>query len=471
MAVSLFWKNLIEEESSLDVVSREQMKDADRLGLISRYAPWEHYVVPLLKGAALLRKARPEVVLRVYLAADLEFLIEDLVAVGCEVFLMKSASIRHNPGAMWRFLALEAADEWITVIDSDRGNDILADVERSEQAMATGLGMWRMPYFFDKERHTYHIGYYRPINACQFGARGGQPMTLLMKAFIWHNRRGTMRTTWQEQGDRGDEKPQEIPATTWPSYGFDEWFLLAVMYPRWAFEGVLTFFHWRQPELSFCHTLDVEYVTWANPSSEVFRCPEPPAGDSEPWKKSKVAPTLVVRGDSTVFRRERDRLGPAHRILMEAPIGEMEGISTFEGGLAELLDWAGSHVSTEFWIDLNPRLRLGDEGGELFLDRRYSEVDVVTCGHYFTRISAETATWAVGIGLKGRQWQEGGILRIPKLEGPLTLWRTAFSSELRREWATTGNSLNPGIQLQAWIEQDRAKVLSTTARSMGWSVR
>lgn len=119
VVVSLFWKNLRAEETDLTVVSREQMMDAGELGLISRYAPWDHYVKPLLKGAALLREARPSVVLRVYLAADLEFLVEDLVAVGCEVFLMKSSSIRHNPGAMWRFLALEAADEWITVIDAD----------------------------------------------------------------------------------------------------------------------------------------------------------------------------------------------------------------------------------------------------------------------------------------------------------------------------------------------------------------
>lgn len=228
----MFWKNLVAAEGELTVVSREQMKEADKLGLVSRHAPWEHYVEPLLKGAVLLREARSEVPLRVYLAADLEFLIEDLVAVGCEVFLMKSASIRHNPGAMWRFLALEAADEWVTVIDADRGRDIVSDVERSEQAMAAGLGMWRVPYFFDGHRHKYHVGFYRPINACQFGAKGGQPMELLIKAFIWHNRRGTMRTSWQEPGDRADEKPQPLATTTWPSYGFDEWFLLAAMYPR-----------------------------------------------------------------------------------------------------------------------------------------------------------------------------------------------------------------------------------------------
>lgn len=101
----------------------------------------------LLKGAAILREARPEAVLRVYLAADLEFLIADLVAVGCEVYLMKSSSIRHNPGALWRFLALEETGRWVTVIDADLGTDILSDVERTEQAMAADLGLWRTPYF------------------------------------------------------------------------------------------------------------------------------------------------------------------------------------------------------------------------------------------------------------------------------------------------------------------------------------
>ncbi len=445
--------------------------DADKLGLISRYAPWDHYAMPLLEGAVLLSEARPAVVPRVYLAADLEFLLEDLVAVGCEVFLMKSASIRHNPGAMWRFLALEAADEWITVIDADRGRDIVSDMERSEQAMAAGLGMWRMPYFFDGHRHKYHVGFYRPINACQFGARGGQPMELLMKAFIWQNRRGTMRTTWQEPGDRGEEKPQPIATTTWPSDGFDEWFLLAAMYPRWAFEGVLTFFHWRQPKLGFCHTLDVEYVTWANPGSEVFRCPEPPAGEGQPWEKNPMAPRLVVRENAVAFRRERKRVGPAHRILMENRIVHGEGIAGIEGDLADLMDRVENEVIAEFWIDLNPRLRLGDQDGELFLDRRYAKADVVTCGHCFTYISAATAAWAAELGLEGRRWQEGGILKISKLEGPMTLWRTTFSKEFRREGLAAGIDADPGTRLQAWIEQGRAEVLSSTAKSMGWSVR
>jgi hypothetical protein len=134
--------------------------------------------------------------------------------------------------------------------------------------------------------------------------------------------------------------------------------------------------------------------------------------------------------------------------------------------------WTVLHLnSTTDWEIVNSRMRLGEHGGELFLGRRYEEADVVTCGHYFTRISAKSAAWAAGMGLEGRQWQEGGILKVPKLEGPMTLWRTAFTEEFRREWIATGTDLDPAVRLQARIEQGRARVMSTTAKSMGWSVR
>ena len=107
VAASLFWKNSQADEPDLPPLTRELLKNAGKLGLVKRFDPWPHYVQPLLDGAEKLALARPEIVFRVYLAADLEFLIEDFVEFICEVQVMKSSSIRHNPGAMWRFLALE----------------------------------------------------------------------------------------------------------------------------------------------------------------------------------------------------------------------------------------------------------------------------------------------------------------------------------------------------------------------------
>ena len=226
---------------------------------------------PLLEGAALLKKARPDAVFRVYLAADLKFLIRDLVAVGCEVMLMKSSSIRHNPGAMWRFLAFEEKDRWVTVTDSDLARDVVNSVERTETIMTAGLGLWRVPYIFTSIDADNHPGHYRPITASQIGVAGGVlAMDQLMKAFLWHTLRGTMPNECLLRTVKGRTKPLPIFGTDWPTYGFDEWFLIAVVYPRLAFEGVLTFFSINTKVATHWFALDIEYVTWANAKSEIL---------------------------------------------------------------------------------------------------------------------------------------------------------------------------------------------------------
>jgi hypothetical protein len=269
IATSLFWKNVGSGDEELPKPTRELMLNAKELGLVSRYAPWDHYVQPLLDGAAILKKARPDVVFRVYLAADLEFLIPDLVKAGCEVKLMLSSSIRHNPGALWRFLALEEEGRWVTLTDADLARDIVNSVERTERIMQAGLGLWRLPYILCSVKSDNHPGFYRPINASQLGATGGHPVELLMKAFLWH----TLHRTMPNQCTIGPKKKGnqlEIFGTIWPTYGFDEWFLIAVLYPRMAFEGVLTFYPINQREMNHWFSLDIEYVTWANPKSEIF---------------------------------------------------------------------------------------------------------------------------------------------------------------------------------------------------------
>lgn len=92
-----------------------------------------------------LAKLRSEIIFRGYLAADMEFLVPDLVEQDCEVHLMKSSSVRHSPEAMWRFLALEH-DGFVTITDSDRPAEVIRDLERTEELLTHGLGHWRVPY-------------------------------------------------------------------------------------------------------------------------------------------------------------------------------------------------------------------------------------------------------------------------------------------------------------------------------------
>lgn len=79
----------------------------------------------------------------------------------------------------------------------------------------------------------------------------------------------------------------------------------------------------------------------------------------------------------SVLVRCRNLRQPATADVLEFP--------NFQGSLAELLGWVETEALSAYWVDLNPRLRLGERGAELFRDRLYAGVDVVVCGHTFVR--------------------------------------------------------------------------------------
>jgi hypothetical protein len=96
-----------------------------------------------------------------------------------------------------------------------------------------------------------------------------------MRAMLWHTLRGTMPDECRIRKSNGKLGSLPIFGTDWPSYGFDEWFLIAALYPRLAPSGVLTFFPINQKEANHWFSLDIEYVTWANPRSEILYFGEP----------------------------------------------------------------------------------------------------------------------------------------------------------------------------------------------------
>ena len=306
VATSLFWKPAHAAEPDFPVPDRRILREAGKHGLISRHAPWEHYIQPLLDGAEALQETRPDVVFRVYLARDLEFLVNDLVRVGCEVVVMKGSSLRHNPGAMWRFLAFEEEGRTVTITDADHAPEILHNIERTEQAVAAGHGLWRAPYMLDGGGPDNDPGFYRPINSCQFGGKGGFPVRELMEAMVWHTMRGSMPRHCRI-GGRGEPLSEvSIYGAQWPSYGFDEWFLLAALYPRMAMHGVLTFVGWNDRTANHWLALDIEYVTWANPRSEIlYFAPTPLADKLELARESCVAQSEWLRRRLPLKREEQ----------------------------------------------------------------------------------------------------------------------------------------------------------------------
>jgi len=75
------------------------------------------------------------------------------------------------------------------------------------------------------------------------------------------------------------------------------------------------------------------------------------------------------------------------------------------------------------------------------------------------------------MGLTGPTWEVEKLLKLPKLNGPITLWRTGFSEKFVREWREICPSQDPSLLLRLWMETKKARVVVTSARNMGWGVR
>jgi len=259
VSATLFWKNVNGKDPDLPRPTREMLVDAKRMGLVKRFAPWDSYIAPLLLHTRAAVERHPEVTFRLYLASDLDFLIPELTELGWEIHLMKSPSVRYCPGGFWRFLALEDP-ALVTVIDTDRMNEVSDEINRTEQMAAMGLGLWRVPGYYNSDL-TRQVRY-RPILGGHFGAWGGVPVRELIEAFVWHWHKGTLPLTARIPGI--GERP--IQFGDWPNYGFDEWWQLAALYPRLVPRGTLTFIP--ADARSLLLPIDVEYATWANPNSE-----------------------------------------------------------------------------------------------------------------------------------------------------------------------------------------------------------
>ena len=261
VSFSLFWKPMQAADPDFPEPTEDRLKRAKELGLPTRFNPWDHYVQPLLTGAPVLREKFPDVVVRVHVASDLEFLIPRLVEAGCEVWWMRHPSLRFAPGGLWRLLPFGEEGRLATMADTDRMADLPADIARTIAMERAGLGAWRVAVPVD----TAEDGgmHYRPFIGSQMGVKGGWPMQQLLQAFTWHMRRGTIAT----MADLPGCGLRPIPWASWPNHYFDEWFLAVAFYPRAAGAGLLTFAP--SGSKSDMLTLDVEYCTWANPNSQL----------------------------------------------------------------------------------------------------------------------------------------------------------------------------------------------------------
>lgn len=266
VSVSLFWKPVQSGGRDYPTPTREILRNAVALGYADRFDPWDHYVRPLLELGPQILAHHPNLTIRVHLAKDLEFLTADLTRAGHEICLMKSSSINHAPGSLWRFLPLGEEGKLITVTDVDRLHDLDHDLARTRMMAQTEVGAWRVPVPNDLTPELRVC--YLPFIASQFGAKGGLlEVEDLLKAFTWN----CLHEKINPAVHLPNCGPLPMRLHSWPDYGFDEFFLAVAAYPRLAQDGLMTFVPGNGS--SQLLTLDIEYATWGNPASEVIYYP------------------------------------------------------------------------------------------------------------------------------------------------------------------------------------------------------
>ncbi len=435
VSVSLFWKNLRSHQPDIVIRDRADFMAAGKSRKLLRFEPWSTYVRPVLEGAYRLHAARKDVAFRVYLAADMAFLVEDLVAAGCEVRLMKSSSIRHNPGAMWRFLALAETDRLVTIVDADRAAHAEPDILRTEVMAQSGLKWWRVPTW--GELNEVGTVCYRPFLALQFGSMGGlTEVRKMMEALAWASQTGRIETFAKLPGCA----PRQIHGVMWPDYGFDEWFMLSGVYPRAAYDGVLTFVP--SDAKSRLLTLDVQYATQANNRAEIHYFGPTEAGCCGTTLDAAEKPGAVTM-----------------REHCEAAFWQ------------EILEGRKWQVSTRWIAVVSDGIEPLPSGAEVFLDRRMDGCDVAHSGFAFALVTAEVAAWAKRLKLTPGRWQVGQPLRYPKLKGPMVLWRAAFLHQLLAAWRKGGEAVKVEFFLAAWMELGKAIVMNQSSVAQGWKKR
>jgi hypothetical protein len=242
----------------------------------------------VLDYADLIRKAAPEVSIRIYLASDLAFLTERL-ATHCEVWVMKSSSIASAPGMIWRHLGLEDHPGLYTQIDADLFPSALDKIAITKAMEGVGLGSWRSPSVVDFRESRWFS--YRPMAGCMWGSQARLEVRKLLGAFLWALERDLLPS--HAKLPFRDRSMPSLGAE-WPNYGIDEYFLMTAIFPRLVEAGVLTVLGGRMR--SWYLPLDIEFCNWSCKESTITYL---------------MAPLMLTPGEGVLLPQERARMASA----------------------------------------------------------------------------------------------------------------------------------------------------------------
>ncbi len=240
---SLFWKSthtslpqpLVNEESIHEIRTFSRATSSF----------YNYYVAPMIQTIKKRAQLHPKWVPRIYLAADLEFMVPHLQEqTKAEIYLMASSSIAHNPGALWRFLAFDDPQAYFVCInDSDEyinpHNESKVFSWLKDSSSKGWLRLMTLNY-----RENLEEALYSPLVASSLWFKNVQNLNFnmekAMKGFILH------RQLFPDE----ERHPRDVSYDThpygfgneFPTYGFDERFLKHVVYYEMAKRGELTAF-------------------------------------------------------------------------------------------------------------------------------------------------------------------------------------------------------------------------------------
>ena len=225
--------------------------------ILSERIPAE--VAILLRNTARrLASERPEVGLRLYLDPAWAESANELLGMGCEVMLMTEESAGPNPASLWRFLALEE-DLAATFLSLADLGQVDVFIERSAALRPSGMKLWRSPKGSRSD--------YRPIDPDRFGSIQARPVRDLLCAFTWYARKSA------SADQDGEIRPLQARSSghqvDWSGPDLAEFFLMSAIYPRAAFDGMLSLIE-ADHQHSTWQLLDIEYANWANADSEIL---------------------------------------------------------------------------------------------------------------------------------------------------------------------------------------------------------
>jgi hypothetical protein len=254
---------------------------------------FERIFIRLRNATLRFASELPEARIRIYLDPRWADSADELLELGCEVIVMDQPSSGPNPASLWRFLALEedVPTTFMSLADLEQADDL---IQRTEALKATGLKMWRTP--MDRRMN------YRPIHPDRFGCVRGMPVRDLLFAFGWYVQQAVLVPADSGSTEEGEAllplhaKHSERQAD-WYRPDLAEFFLMSAIYPRAAFDGMLSLIE-VDDQHSRWQLLDIEYATWANPDSElVFVRPVHPMQNKNPvdFKESTLVASMFAR--------------------------------------------------------------------------------------------------------------------------------------------------------------------------------